>query len=115
MSETKGMTHYSLETKLQAVHLHEEEGLTYAEVAAHLGLRKAGRIKIWVRQYRQEGEAGLTKKGSGRPPKGYSEEKRMAQLERENALLKKFQSELRKAWLVRRNIGSSSITEEPTP
>ena len=115
MSGTKGMTHYSLETKLQAVHLHDEEGLTYAEVAARLGLRKARRIKVWVRQYRHEGEAGLTQKGSGRPPKGYLEEKRIVQLERENALLKKFHSELRKAMLARRNIGSLSTTEEPTP
>jgi transposase len=113
MSGTKGMTHYSLEIKLQAIHLHEE-GLTYAEVATHLGLRKAGRIKIWVRQYRHEGEVGLTKQGSGRPRKGYSEEKRLAQLERENALLKKFHSELRQAMLARRNIGSSNTTEEPT-
>jgi len=114
MSGTKGMMHYNLETKLQAIHLHEEEGLTYTEVAARMGLRKAARIKIWVRQYRHEGEASLTKKGSGRPPKVYSEEKRIVQLERENALLKKFHSELRKAILARRNIGSSSTTEEPT-
>lgn len=114
MSGTKGMTHYSLEIKLQAIHLHEEEGLTYAEVAAHLGLRKAERIKVWMRQYRHEGEAGLAKKGSGRPPKVYSEEKRIAQLERENVLLKKFHSELRKVMLARRNIGSSNTTEKPT-
>lgn len=114
MSGTKGMTHYSLGTKLMAIELHEQEGLTYDQVAAHLGLRKGDRIKIWVRQYRQEGEAGLTKKGSGRPPKVCSEEKRIVQLERENALLKKFHSELRKGMLARRNIGSSSTTEEPT-
>jgi transposase len=114
MSGTKGMKHYSLEVKLQAIHLHEEDGLTYAEVATHLGLRKAGRIKVWVCQYRHEGEAGLAKKGSGRPPKVDTEEKRIAQLERENALLKKFHSELRKATLARRNIGSSNTTEEPT-
>lgn len=114
MSGTKGMTHYDLETKLEAIRLHAEEGLTYAEVATHLGLRKAGRIRIWFRQYRHEGKVGLTKKGSGRPPKVYSEEKRIAQLERENALLKKFHSELRKAMLARRNIGSSNTTEAST-
>lgn len=114
MSGKKGMTHYDLETKLQAIQLHEEVGLTYPEIATRLGLREAGRIKVWVRQYRQEGEAGLTKKGSGRPPKAYAEEKRIARLERENALLKKFHSELRKAMLVRRNIGSSNTTEAPT-
>lgn len=114
MSGKKGMTHYDLETKLQAIHLHEEEGLTYAEIATRLELRRADRIEVWMHQYRQDGEAGLTKKGSGRPLKVYSEEKRITQLERENALLKKFQSELRQAMLARRNIGSSSTTEEPT-
>jgi transposase len=114
MSGKKGMTHYSLEIKLQAIHMHEEEGLTYAEIKTRLELRRADRLEVWMHQYRQEGEAGLTKKGSGRPPKAYSEEKRITQLERENALLKKFHSELRKAMLARRNIGSSNTTEEPT-
>ena len=114
MSGTKGMTHYDLKTKLQAIYLHKDEGLTYAEVATRMGLRKADRVKIWVRQYRHEGEEGLTKKGSGRPLKAYSEEKRIVQLERENALLKKFQSELRKGMLAKRNIGSSNTTEETT-
>lgn len=114
MTGKKGMTHYPLETKLEAVRLHEEEGLTYAQIAIKLGLRKADRIEIWVRQYRQEGEAGLSKKGSGRPRKVRTDQERIAQLEMENALLKKFHTELRKAMLARRDIGSSSTTEEPT-
>ena len=32
MSGIKGMTHYSLETKLEAVRLHEEEGQSYAQL-----------------------------------------------------------------------------------
>jgi transposase-like protein len=47
MSGTKGMTHYNLEIKLQAVQLHEQEGLTYFQVADQLGIRKAERIEKW--------------------------------------------------------------------
>ena len=36
MSGTKGKTHYPLETKLEGVRLHEEEDLTYAQVAERL-------------------------------------------------------------------------------
>lgn len=112
MSGTQGMTHYPVATKLEAVRLHEEDGLSYAEVAKQLGLRKADRIEIWVRQYQQEGEAGLSKKGSGRPRKARTDQERITQLEMENTLLKKFHTELRKATLARRNTGSSNTTEE---
>ena len=115
MSGTKGMTHYSLEIKLQAIQLHEIEGLTYAQVAEQLGMRKAERIEIWVRQYRHEGEAGLCKKGSGRPRKAHTDQERLAQLEMENALLKKYHTELRKATLARRNIGLSNTTGRTIP
>ena len=112
MAGTKGMTHYGLATKLEAVRLHEEEGLSYAQNAVQLGLRKADRIEIWVRQYREEGESGLSKKGSGRPRKARNDRERIARLEMENALLKKYHPELRKATLARRDIGSSNTTEE---
>jgi transposase-like protein len=114
MAGTKGMTHYSTATKLEAVRLHEEEGLTYAQVAAQLELRKADRIEIWVRQYREEGEAGLSKKGSGRPHKARTDQERIAQLEMENALLKKLHTELRTPTLARRDIGSLNTTEKVT-
>jgi transposase len=114
MSGTKGMTHYPVATKLEAVRLHEEEGLTYTQVAAELGLRKADRIEIWTRQYRKEGEAGLSKKGSGRPRKARTDQERIAQLEMENALLKKLHTELRTGMLARRDIGSLNTTEEVT-
>lgn len=114
MPGTKGMTHYSVATKLEAVRLHTEEGHSYAQVAAQLGLRQADRIKIWVRQYREEGESGLSKKGSGRPRKARTDQERIARLEMENALLKKLHTELRTAMLARRDIGSSNTTEETT-
>jgi len=112
MTGTKGMTHYSLEVKLEAVRLHECESLTNAQIAERLGLRLADRIRVWVQQYRQEGEEGLKKQGSGRPPKTRTEADRIARLEMENELLKKFHTELRTAMLVRRNIGLLNTTEE---
>ena len=103
MSGTKGMTHYSLEIKLQAVQLHEN-GLSYAQVAEQLGIRKAGRIERWCSAYRQEGELAFHRP-IGRPKKDPSEAETLERLRMENALLKKFHTELRKSMLVRRNIG----------
>jgi transposase-like protein len=56
MSGTKGMEHYPFETKLAAVQLHEEGNLSNAEIAKRLGLRQADRIRIWARQYQEEGD-----------------------------------------------------------
>ena len=111
MSGTKGMTHYSLETKLLAIQLHKGDGLTYAEVAEQLDIRKPDRIEAWYRAYRREGELAFHKH-IGRPYKQPPQET-LEKLRRENALLKKYHSELRKAMPARRNIGSSSTTEEP--
>ncbi len=49
------MTHYGMELKLQAVQLHENEGLTYTQIAQQLGMRTAAQIEVWVCLYRQEG------------------------------------------------------------
>lgn len=114
MSGTQGMTHYPTETKLMAIQLHEAEGLSYAEVAKQLGIRQADRIQAWCRAYRREG-AGAFEKPIGRPRKEGHERPRLEQLEMENALLKKFHTELRKIMLARRDIGSSNTTEEVTP
>ncbi len=112
MAGTKGMTHYSKAIKLEAVRLHEEEELSYAQVAARLGIRQAERIKKWCSAYRRQGEAAFDKR-SGRLRKSeLSEAERIARLEMENALLKKFHTELRRLTLARRDIGSSSTTEE---
>jgi transposase-like protein len=112
MSGTKGMTHYSREIKLLAIELHEREGLTYAQVADKLEIRKPDRIAAWYRAYRREGKLAFDK-SIGRPSNQPPQET-LERLRRENALLKKFHSELRKAMLARRNIGLSSTTGEPT-
>ena len=113
MSGTKGMTHYPMETKLEAVRFHEEAGLTYAQVAERLGIRQAAVIERWYHAYRQEGEAAFLKH-SGRPRKDQAEAQTIEQLRMENALLKKFHTELRKSTHARRNIGSSNTTGRTT-
>ena len=113
MSGKKGMKHYTVEEKLEAVRMFYEEGRTHAEITARLGIRSEGRVETWVRQYRREGEMGLCKP-IGRRKKVQDEKSRVARLEMENALLKKFHTELRKEVLAKRNIGLSIITEQNT-
>ena len=106
MSGQKGMMHYKVEIKQEAVRLVLEEHLTYAAVATSLEIRKAERIEVWVRMYREEGEASFHKP-IGRPLKSQAEERELERLRMENALLKKFRTELRGVRLAQRNIGQS--------
>ena len=104
MSGRKGMVHYGAEVKEEAVRLFQEEGMTYQASAERLGIRKAERIRAWVRDYRKEGELGLHKV-KGRPRKQEDQAAYIARLEMENALLKKFHEELRKLSKPKRGIG----------
>jgi transposase len=111
MSGKKGMVHYAIAVKREAVQLVEEEHLSYAEVAERLEIRKAARIEVWVAMYRKEGEQSFLKR-IGRPPKAEKEQRELERLRMENALLKKFHSELRELPLAQRNIGRSTITKK---
>lgn len=114
MSGKKGMKHYPAEMKLEAVRLFYEEGKTGSEITQALGVRSENRVEAWVRQYRREGAQAFSKLG-GRPRKQMeSEQAELARLRMENALLKKFQAELRKDVLAKRNIGSSTTIERST-
>ena len=113
MSGRKGMWHYKVELKREAVRLVEEERMPYAAVADKLNIRKPDRIKAWVRMYRREGELSFHKP-IGRPVKTESEEREVKRLRMENALLKKFHTELRKVQLGQRNIGRSTTTRKNT-
>ena len=113
MSGRKGMLHYKVEIKQEAVRLVLEEHMTYAAVAARLEIRKAERIEAWVRMYRREGELSFHKP-IGRPVKIESEEREVKRLRMENALLKKFHTELQKVQLAQRNIGRSTTTRKNT-
>ena len=113
MAGRKGMKGYPVEVKLEAVRMFYEDGKTHAEITQALGLRSEGRVETWVRQYRREGEVALHRP-QGRPRKVADEQSRIKQLEMENALLKKYHTELRKSLLAKRNIGSSITTEGNT-
>jgi transposase-like protein len=111
MSGKKGMMHYRVETKQEAVRLVLEDHLTYTEVATQLAIREAARIRAWVRMYRKEGEVSFHKP-IGRPPKAQAGQRELERLRMENALLKKFHTELRGMRLAPRNIGRSTTTEQ---
>ncbi len=113
MSGRKGMQTYPVEVKLEAVRLFLEEGKTRAEITTLLGLRSESRVQIWVWQYRREGELAFTRP-MGRPRKVQNGITYIQQLEMENALLKKYHTELRKNLLAKRDIGSSGTTEGNT-
>ncbi len=111
MSGKKGMVHYPIEVKREAVRIIEEEHLSYREVAERLGIRKAERIEVWVAKYRKEGEQSFLKP-IGRPRKEEREQRELERLRMENALLKKFHTELRERQLAQRNIGRSITTKK---
>lgn len=113
MSGKKGMKVYPIELKLEAIRLYYEEGKTRAEVTAQLGIGHANAVKEWGKLYRHEGVSGL-KKVKGRPRKRESEPAELERLRMENALLKKFHTELRKEALAKCNIGLSAIIEKNT-
>lgn len=114
MAGKKGMVHNSKETKLLAVQMYLEEGQSQQAIAQALGLPRKELVEQWVHRYRYEGEAGFDR-SIGRPRKTpETQQGYIARLEMENTLLKKLHTELRKAMLARRNIGSSNTTEERT-
>lgn len=113
MSGKKGMKHYPVEMKLEAVRQFYEERKTRAEITEALGIRDPNRVKAWLKQYRREGVAGYFQP-IGRPRKRPSEEQELERLRMENDLLKKFHTELRKEVLAKRNIGSFNITNQNT-
>ena len=115
MAREKGSLDYPLETRREAIRLFYEEGMTRAQITQQLGIRDPGRVKHWLNRYRKEGEAFFLgqRHRSGRRPQRENVEAYLVRLEMENALLKKFHSELRTAMLAKRNIGSSNSTEGP--
>jgi transposase-like protein len=104
MAGKKGMRQYPVELKLEAMRLYDEEGKTRAEITELLGIGNPYAVKDWGKVYRQEGVRGL-KKVKGRPRKSENAQTELERLRMENALLKKFHTELRNEELAKRNIG----------
>jgi transposase-like protein len=61
MSGRKGSLHYTVKVKEDAVRLFLEVWTTYQSIAEKLGIRKAERIRIWVRDYRKEANWDCTR------------------------------------------------------
>jgi transposase len=118
MAGKKGMKHYPVAVKREAVRLYQEEGKSYKEITELLGIRDRGRVKKWLSVYRRKGERVLERERAsykgGRPPKRENTEAYIARLEMENDLLKKFHAELRKLERAKRNIGSSTTRRKST-
>ena len=121
MSGKKGMKDYPAEVKLEAVRLFLEEGKTRRAIMEELGINDVKRISKWLAKYRAFGMEVLIKRNPtrkevplGRPPKAEAHARYVARLEMENALLKKFRTELREVQLAQRNIGRSITTGKNT-
>jgi transposase-like protein len=104
--------------KLEAVRLYNEEGKSQAQIIEELGINNIRRVKLWLHQYRQEGESAFEEEGRkglvGRRPKKENREAYIARLEMENDLLKKYHAELRKLELAKCDIGLSTTNESGT-
>jgi len=98
------MKAYSVELKLDAMRMYYEEGKTRAEVTRLLGIRDPHAVKEWGKKYRREGASAFGK-AKGRPRKSENEQAELERLCMENALLKKFHTELRKEVRAKRSIG----------
>ena len=59
MSGKKGMKHYPVEKKLEAVRSYYEEGMVQSEITKRLEIRDPGRVKKRLSQYRKEGTSGI--------------------------------------------------------
>lgn len=103
---------YSFETKKKAIEL-RLGGMTKEKVAEVLGIVDVGRLKVWMRRYRQMGDFGLTDTRGKR--KAYvNENLYIKRLEMENAVLKKWLA-ITKAEVYQRNIGSLKNCESILP
>ncbi len=117
MAGRKGMKHYPVGMKLEAVRLYEE-GKSYQEITERLGIWDRNRVRKWLNAYRRKGASAFERAADapkrGRPPKRENREAYIARLEMENDLLKKFHAELRKLEHAKRNIGSSTTKGKDT-
>ncbi len=80
---TKGISWEALE------HLIKTDGWMEHEEMRKLGIKDIGRLKVWMRKYKQQGEFGLVD-SRGRRKIYVDQERYVKRLEMENAVLKKW-------------------------
>jgi transposase len=95
MPGKKGMKHYPVSIKEQAIRMHFEDGLTYKEITNILGITDEQRVNKWCIKYRKEGLSSLQSQSKGRPHKNKRTEQEnlnseIARLKMENQLLRNF-------------------------
>ena len=97
MAGKKGMKHYSLEFRRKVVSEYLEKRRSRSELCLAYDLNRT-QIQTWTRWQREFGEPKKppSKKPRGRPRRGKETDKeKIARLEMENTLLKKFHELLR--------------------
>lgn len=95
MAGKKGMKHYPIVIKAQAVRMHLEDGVTNREINEHFGIVDEQRIRKWCAIYRKKGLSGLQYQHKGRARKSTQTEHKqieyeVKQLRMENELLLNF-------------------------
>lgn len=96
---------YSFETKKKAIEM-RLQGMTKQKVAEVLGIEDIGRLKVWMRRYKQMGDFGLIDH-RGKREEYVDEDRYVRRLELENAVLKKWLA-ITKAEVYQRSIDSST-------
>lgn len=93
MSGSKYHKQFDPEYKKEMVRLVEELGKSPADVAKGIGVTPTS-VRRWVRQYGNKGDAAFPGKGNLYPPDEAvrKRDKRIKELEEENAILKKAMS-----------------------
>lgn len=100
---------YSAELKQRAIEM-RLQGMTKAAVAKALGIKDIGRLKVWMRKYKQQGEFGFVDT-RGRRKQYVDQERYIKRLEMENAVLKKWLA-ITKEEVYQTSIGSLRNSEE---
>lgn len=95
MPGKKGMKHYPVSIKEQAIRMHFEDKLSCKEITNILGIVDEQRVNKWCIKYRKEGLSGLQSQSRGRPRKIERTEQEqlqfeIARLKMENELLRNF-------------------------
>jgi transposase len=93
---------YRFELKKKAIEM-RLRGITKQKVAEELGIADIGRLNVWMRQYREQGDFGLMDHG-GRPEEYVDQDRYIKRLELENDVLNKW-LEITKKEVYRSNTG----------
>lgn len=93
---------YSYELKKKAIEM-RLQGMTKQKVAEELGIADIGRLKVWMRKYKEQGDFGLIEK-RGRRKEYIDKDRYVKRLELENDVLKKW-LEITKQEVYRLSIG----------